>query len=318
MTNFLDQLVGLCAGRGALLRLNRRRLLEEFKSFQDNLEYKAECPSDCQLCMDAISGNADRSNNTERRSSFKPWEQPNHGIGFQHRPRILQPHKSVEALDPYELLRIKPISVHMPIQDAQQLHNTTISPTSSSECMASFPSTVMGPLPLLFRSHPCKIARSYENSANRATRSNSNEFLNPSQKRNGFPLADTDSHRYHTPAIMRHSETSAGLQRHTATSVLLDNFESDMKILTEKLILQQMSRREIIITGSVNRPRVRVEVNATGASLAELELARKSTTFRGDSGLRRRSSEAGMVDMYKKTHASRAMRRRWLRGQARR
>jgi len=40
MNNLLNQLVGLCAGREALLRLERRQLLEKFKRLPENPEDK--------------------------------------------------------------------------------------------------------------------------------------------------------------------------------------------------------------------------------------------------------------------------------------
>jgi hypothetical protein len=235
MNDLLNQLVGLCAGRGAFLRLERRRLLEELKSLLVNFEYKDECLSDCQLCM-GVSATADPSNNPERRSLLKPWEQPNHGIKFRYRQQFPQPDESVEVFDPYELFRIRPIPIHMRNQDAQQIQNFTIPPTLSGEHTTSFPSIVLSVPSVLFRSNPYKIGQCYQNPAKRATHVNSNETLSPSQKGNRLLPVTIDSHRFYIPTIMQYTDTGADLRRHSTTSVFLDNFEADMRVLTSKLI----------------------------------------------------------------------------------
>jgi hypothetical protein len=221
MNHLLNQLVGLCAGRGALLRLERRRLLEEFKSLLDNFEYKDE--SDCQLCLGVVRATADPGNSPERRSPLRPWEQSNHGIKFRYRKQ------RVDVFDPYELFRIRPIPIHMRNQDDQQIQNFTIPPTLSGEHTTSFPSIVLSAPSVLFRSNPYKIGRSCQNPTKRVTHVNSNETLSASQKGNRLSPVPTDSHRFYIPAIMRRTDIGAGLQKHSTTSVFLENFEADMR-----------------------------------------------------------------------------------------
>lgn len=279
MTNLLNQLVGLCAGRGALLRLERRRLLEGFKSLPDNFEYKDEYIPDCQLCMDVVSATANSGNNPQRRSSLKPWEQPNHGIAFRHGPHISQSDESVETFDPYELFRIRPIPIHMRDHHAQQLQNFTIPPASSREHTTSFPSIVMSAPSVLFRSNPYKIGRSYQNPVKRVTHTNSNEIPSSLQKGNKISPAVTDSHRFHTPAIIRHKDTSIDLQRHSTTSVFLDNFEADMRILTDKLIRQEILGVRLYCQDQRIDNESELRWMLPGASQEELEQARGVDDF---------------------------------------
>ena len=216
------------------MRLERQRLLEEFKSLLDNFEYKDESLSDCQLCLGVVRATTDPGNNSERRSLLRPWEQPNHGIKFRYRQQFPQSDESVEVFDPYELFRIRPIPIHMRNQDDQQIQNFTIPPTLSGEHTTSFPSIVLSAPSVLFRSNPYKIGRNYQNPAKRVTLVNSNETLSPYQKGNRLSLDPTDSHRFYIPVIMRRADIGAGLQKHSTTSVFLDNFEADMRVLTSK------------------------------------------------------------------------------------
>jgi hypothetical protein len=315
MNEILNQLVGLCAGRGGLLRLERRKLLEEFKRLPDNHEDKVECLLDCQLCMGFVSVLADTGKDFARRSFLKLWEQSNHEITFRHRQRSLglaQPIRHdgmIKILDPFALLQIRPInSTSMPTQQSQHHRNFTIPPTWSGEHKASFPPTVLPVPSVLSRPKPCKIGRGHQEAAKRVTDINSVEALKLLPGRNGLP------HRFHTEATMGHTDIGVNLRRRNTKPVYLDKFEAEMRALTIKLIRERNFRHEIVLGGPENRHRVRVGADVAGTSPEEMEQARQSTTTRGHYGLPYQLSDAGKVDVYRNTHAMKGRRdyRGWV------
>ena len=310
VNDFLNQLVGLCAGRGGLLRLERRQLLEEFKNLPDSYEYKDECLPDCRLCMDSVSASADTGKDFERRSFLKPWEQPNHGITFRRTQKSLDLAKSIrldnsiKVLDPFGLLQILPINpMSIPTQQSEHRQNFTIPPVWSGEHKASFPLTVLRVLSDPSRPNPRKIGQGHREAAKRGTDINGLGALKPSQGGSGLPSAVTGSHRFHTAATMGHSDTGVNPRRSDTKSVCLDKFEAEMKVLTIKLIRKGNFRREIVLGGLENRRWVRVEVDPACTSLEEMEQARQSTTILGYYGLPYQLPDAGRVDVYKNAHA---------------
>jgi hypothetical protein len=315
MNDLLNQLVGLCAGRGALLRLERRQLLEEFKRLPENSEDKFECLSDCQIRMDFFSASADTGTDFERRSFLKPWEQPNHGITFRRMqkspdlPKSTRRDSSIKILDPFGLLQTLPINpMRIPTQQGKHHQSFTIPPTWSGEHKASFPPAAL-PVPLvLSRPNPCKSSRGHQEAAKRVTNVNGLEALKPSQEANRPMSAVTDSHRFHIKPIMDHIDTGLNLRRSDTESVCLDKFEAEMKVLTIKLIRERYFRREIVLGGPENRYRIRVEVDAAGTSPEEMEQARQSTTIRGYYGLPYQHQDAGMADVYKNAHVMKGRR----------
>ncbi len=312
MNDFLNQLVGLCAGRGALLRLERRQLSEQFKSLSEDDEHKDACLSDCQICMDLVSTSTDAGKDPEPRGFPRPWEQPNHGTAVRQTSQTHRPAESVDLFDPYVLLRIQPIPILMRTQQAQQLQKFTIPPTWSGKHKTSFPSIARHAPSVLPRSDPCKIGRNKQSSAKRVPDANSGEAVESPQRGNRLPRAVTDSHRFHAQATSGHTETVVSLRRRNSTSVCLDKSEANMKSLTIKLIRERRVRREIVLGGPENRYRIRVEVDAANTSPEELEQARQSTTFRADCRLQYQFPDAGRVDVYKTVHALKS--RRWYRG----
>jgi hypothetical protein len=311
MNDFLNQLVGLCAGRGGRLRLERRQLLEEFKRLPDKYEHKDECLSDCQLCMDVVSASANTGEDFERPSFLKSWEQPNHGITFRHRRKFphfeksIRSNSSVKVLNPLALLQIRPINpIWVPTQQAEQLQNFTIPPTWSGEHRTSFPPILLPVTSVLSRPNTVKIGRGHNEAAKKLTDANGPEVLKSSWGGNEFPTTVTESHRFHIEATIGPTHT-INLRRRNTEPVLLDKFEADMKILTIKLIRERRVRREIVLGGPKNRHRVRVEVDAASTSPEEMEQARQLTTFRGDCGLQYQFLDAGKVDVYKDTRGTR-------------
>jgi hypothetical protein len=310
LNDLLNQLVGLCAGRGGLLRLERRQLLEEFKRLPENYEDKVEFLSDCQICMDFISASADAGADVDRRSFLKPWEQPNHGITFRRRqkpsdlPKSIRHDGSIKILDPFAFLHTLPITpMSIPTQQIKLHQNFTIPQTWSGEHKASFPPTVL-PVPLVLpRQSPCKVGQGYQEADKRLGDGNGLGALKPSQGANRLPSAVTDSHRFHIKATMDHIDTGFNFRRSDTESVYLDRFEAEMRNLTIKLIKESCFRHETVLGGPGNPYRVRVVVDAVGASPEEIEQAKQSTTIRGHYGLPYQLRDPGRVNVYKNAHA---------------
>lgn len=82
--SFHDTLLGLCAGRSALLRIQRKRTLKYFQSLPSPHE-----SSDRYTEVDGTqAGLADKGIAGERvanRSFLQPWKEPNFGITFRYR-----------------------------------------------------------------------------------------------------------------------------------------------------------------------------------------------------------------------------------------
>jgi hypothetical protein len=300
MNDLLNQLVGLCAGRGGLLRLERRKLREEFKNLPDNYEHEGECLSDCQLCTDFVSVSADTGKDFERRSFLKPWEQPDHGITFQRRRKSLDLTRStwhddtMEVFDLFGLLQTLPINrMGMPAQESKHCQNFTIPHSWSGEHMASFPPIVL-PVPLsLPPPDCCRIGR-------RASGSEGSQW---SLRGKRYSRTDMNSNHIHIEPIAGNRDTRINLPQHTSQPVSLDDFEAKMTILTFKEIKERGLRRDMILGGPENRHRVRIEVDAANNSPEEMEQARQSTTFRGNYGLPYQLPDAGRVHVYMNAHA---------------
>lgn len=315
MNGLLNQLVGLCAGRGGLLRLQRRQLLEEFKNLPDNYEHKDECLSDCQLCMDFVRASTHTGKDFERRSFLKPWEQPNHGITFRRRQKSPDLAKStrhdenIKVLDPFGLLQTLPINpISIPTRQSKHCQNFTIPHSWSGEHKTSFPPIL---LPVRLRLPPqdgCRIGWGHQESAKKATHASGSEGSQCSLRGKRYSKADMNSNHVHVEPTEGNIDSRINLPQHTSQPVSLDNLEDKMTILTFKQIRERGLRRDIILGEPENRHRVRIEVDAADSSPEEMEQARQSTAFRGYYGLPYQFPDAGRVDVYMNAHAMKGRR----------
>jgi hypothetical protein len=102
--------VGLCAGRGGLLRLERGQLLKKFRRLPENYDDKVEYLPDYQICKDFVNASPDAGTDFELRRFLKPWEQPNDGIAFRRRQKSPHLPKSTRLDDSIKISTLSAFS----------------------------------------------------------------------------------------------------------------------------------------------------------------------------------------------------------------